>query len=90
VNGLTVGHRFIANYVKHNKVLFRLIVDMSEQNKETIRADICATGNLERIWNPAISFLVLSVLDSAGDLSREARPGDAKQCRRGTASKLAC
>jgi hypothetical protein len=53
VNGLTVGHRFIANYVKHNKVLFRLIVELevegwgayifdrrniSEKNREPIRA----------------------------------------------------
>ena len=53
MNDLTVGHRFIANYVKHDKVLFRLIVEfevqgwsahifdrrnISEQNKEPIRA----------------------------------------------------
>lgn len=29
MNDLTVGHRFIANYVKHDKVLFRLIVEGS-------------------------------------------------------------
>jgi hypothetical protein len=53
VNSLTVGHRYIAEYVKHNKVLFRLIIELeaegwsafifdrrniSDQNKEPIRA----------------------------------------------------
>lgn len=28
MNSLTVGHRFVANYVEHNKVLFRLIVEL--------------------------------------------------------------
>src|ERR1700756_1203539 len=66
VNGLTVGHRYIAEYVKHNKVLFRLIVELevegwsayifdrrniSDQNREPIRAYYeRVSGSMSGMW----------------------------------------